>query len=181
MLAPAHAVRTVPEADTLTAAWLHEPMDSRYRAFPEEKFPGIIIKRFGKGVSVYIASTFGELYYDKGYPEMRKIFNAAAGAFSPEFVSIDAPGNVEAVLRYQEKEDRDVLHLINTTGDGVRPNEITMPVYGIKITVGAEIVKGRINLLYSGKLIDMKVTAEKTVLTLDMTEGYEAVVFSINK
>jgi len=164
-------------ADAKTLSTALEPMASVYTALPESGYPGIAEHVYGKGKSVYIAGALGLAYAERALPDYAKIVeNIVRGAIKPA-LETDAPRSVEAVLRKQN--GRYVLHLINLTGEMMRPMQRILPLSDIKVTLRAEGVRS-VGTLRGGKLRDLEIGEKKVSFTLSKLADYEAVVFDLD-
>ncbi len=139
--APTLAARVVPSSMAEVVSTYLELMPGGYVALPTEGYPGMIINRYGKGLSFYIAGTIGEYYGEKSHPSLRQLVENIVCKLSSRILSTDAMCSVEFVLRSQEIDDarkRYILHVINMTGDMGRPLERIAPLFNVNVTVNLD-------------------------------------------
>jgi hypothetical protein len=110
-----------------------EPMNSVYTALPKRGHPGMVLNKYGKGTSLFIAGTFGVCYADRAHADYAQIIKNMISQFTEPVVEIESVGLVEAVLRHQK--GRLLLHLINLTGEMTRPFNSIVPLSSIKLKV----------------------------------------------
>ncbi|HOP10536.1 MAG TPA: beta-galactosidase trimerization domain-containing protein [Oscillospiraceae bacterium] len=179
MPSPQLAVRCELAGDAVTLSTALEPLISVYIALPETGYPGIVEHTCGKGRSVYISGALGKAYSERSLPPYAKIVeNIARRAAKPVFET-DAPRSVEAVLRRQ-KNGRYILHMINLTGEMIRPMTKILPLENIKVTVKIKGVK-TVKALRGGKLRDLEIGEKKVSFSLPKLNDFEIVVFEPKK
>jgi len=164
--------------DTETLSTALELMASVYTALPQSGYPGIVEHACGKGKSIYISGALGLAYAERSLPEYAKIVgNIVKGAVKP-MLETDAPRSVEAVLRKQN--GRYILHMINLTGEMIRPMTQILPLYDIKVTLRVKDIKS-VKTLRGGKLKDLEIGENKATFTLSKLTDYEVMVFTLKK
>jgi len=167
-------VQAIGKAQVL--ARFHEAMACLYGALPEPKNPAIVLNEYGKGRSLYLAGTFGETANSYAHAEYRTIAGNAARLFSRAPVSIgDPPGTVEVVARQQS--GRLLVHLVNYTGDPIRPFTRIAPLRNLELRVPDGQRFRRVHTLAGQR--DLKSKLKGDILTVKLPElrEYEIVVF----
>jgi hypothetical protein len=102
-------------------------------------YPSITLNRFGKGKAVYIAGDIFGSYTVRNNWNLKNIFgNLVDMVISEALITLDAPGNVEVVLKKQE--DRTMVHLINHVGERsmkgtIAYTENIIPIFNIGVRV----------------------------------------------
>jgi hypothetical protein len=168
------------KVETTTAKMLaifHEPMYAQYRPLSAETTPAVVVNIFGKGRAVYLAGTFGEQYRDYGTPaHIRLIANAVSWLSKPLLRVENAPQTLEVVLREQENRARQLIHLVNFSGEMKRPFEHIIPCRDVRINLqtGREICSVR--ALQAE--VDILFQKEKDSLnfTVPLVDAYEVIV-----
>lgn len=165
-------------AKTLSTAL--EPMKSVYTAQPVSGYPGIVENRYGRGKSVYIAGALGLAYAERALPEYAKIVESIARSAAKPIFETDAPRSVETVLRIQRQKGRYLLHIVNLTGEMIRPMTRIIPLENIKMTLKITGVKSA-KTLRGGKLQDLEIGEKRVSFTLSELSEYEVIVFELKK
>ncbi len=141
VLSPFQAVSAAPDAEVV--AWMR-PL----RSGIQERFPGIVLSRHGKGRVVYLAPRLGEIYARYPFPVWRRILERAVreATATPPPVEVLAPLSVTLYVWEQAAENRWIIHLINDLDQTGRPRgrmaEGTNPLYGSQPREGAIPVEG---------------------------------------
>ncbi|NSW91560.1 MAG: beta-galactosidase trimerization domain-containing protein [Firmicutes bacterium] len=173
-----YAIRFIPAKGVVKLAEALEPMKGRYEPLPGLSYPCIVHARYGDGESVYISGTIGEIYNAKTNPDHRKLIENIINKLSVPLIITDAPGSVEMVLRYQEDKDRYILHIINMTGEMVRPIERVIPLNNVEITLNLadiQAVKANLKEVKSLKCI----TAGKTAIDIPFSRKNGLIKFTV--
>lgn len=171
---PLLSVKCVPDDGSVTVSTSLVPMSSVYTVLPTAGFPGIILNRYGKGNSVYMAGTFGVCYSDRSHPDYAEIVKNIVLKYSTPVVESDCLGSVEMVLRQQQ--GRYILHLINLTGEMTRPIKRVVPLTDIKITVHLEHEPLPPNTAQGEKLKEIRLGKNEVSFILSGLTDYEVVV-----
>ena len=170
---PRLSVRCEFAGDTETVSTALEPMTSVYTALPESGYPGIVEHVYGKGRSIYITGALGLAYAERALPDYAKIVINIANRAAKPALETDAPRSVEAVLRKQK--GRYILHLINLTGEMIRPMTEILPLENISVSLNVKGVNS-VKTLRGGKLQEIE-TGDKVKFTLSELTDYEVVIF----
>jgi hypothetical protein len=102
-------------------------------------YPSITMNRFGKGKAVYISGDIFGAYTVRNNWNLKNMFGNLVDMVLPEtLINIDAPDNVEVVLKKQE--NRTLVHLINHCGERSFNNTIAyteniIPIFNIDVRV----------------------------------------------
>ncbi|HNX14483.1 MAG TPA: beta-galactosidase trimerization domain-containing protein [Oscillospiraceae bacterium] len=166
----------VEDAKTLSTAL--ELMSSVYTALPKAGYPGIVEHVYGKGRSIYVSGALGLAYAERALPDYAKIIRNIAKRAAKPILETDAPRSVETVLRNQN--GRYILHMVNLTGEMIRPTTQILPLSDIKVTLRVKDVKS-VKTLRGGKLQGLEIGDKKTSFTLTKLADYEVVVFELKK
>jgi hypothetical protein len=173
------ATNVVPAKEAEVLGWNLEPMQSRYVALPQNKFPGIIVNSYGNGTSIYISGTAGEFFHSRTVVDYRILFNNIVKSYTRPVVETDAPASVDMVLRYQEDSKRYVLHVINMTGEMIRPIERILPVRDVKVSINIDRPISRVKWLNKDIDIDTNIMDDRVEFTIPEVTEYE--LFSIEE
>ena len=130
---PDLSVKTVALSGADVKAYAREALGGRYVDLVREKYPSIISNKYGKGESLYISGAVGEFFDTHANSDWRKIIANAVEEMSPSQIATNAPGSVEISLR--KKGNKYIMHLINLTGEMVRPIERIIPISDVEFSV----------------------------------------------
>lgn len=120
--APAFGLEVKPRGKALVLARFLKPLAGRYDSMflPPQDMPAIVLNRYGKGLSLFLAGTFGEMAASYNPPELTSMLAGAANLWAHQPVRLEgAFGNVEVAVRRQAQ--RLIVHLVNYAGLGPRP------------------------------------------------------------
>ena len=133
--APHYCIYAVPEANAESHLRFREKMKSVYADIPPElPYPFIIKNRYGKGESIYIAGTVGQLYHDFQLIPCKRIAGNVLDDLTWRDVTVES--EVESVnVELREKDGRWILHLINYTGGMARPIDGVVTLRDVNITI----------------------------------------------
>jgi hypothetical protein len=174
---PELAVNTTSNKEGEVVGWYLEPMKSRYVELPDKKYPGIVINKFGQGTSIYISGAVGEFFHSKTIVDYRILISNIVEEFTKSVVGTDAPACVDIVLRYQPEEDRHVVHVINMTGEMIRPIERIIPVRDVKVSVTLDKAIGKVKWINKNAELEVDIKDGKVEFIIPEIGEYE--VFSI--
>lgn len=134
---PSPPFRMLCEATTGTGlGFYRERLPARYQPLPRlSKHPAIVENGVGRGRSVYFAGNLEEAYLEFHFEEHERLMAAPIRRWVAPLVVTDAPSTVEVVLRRLAKRRRLVVHLINYTGEMVRPLRSILPVRNVRVTL----------------------------------------------
>lgn len=116
------------------------PMASRYIELTRPFSPAMVLNRYGKGRSLYLAGTFGEMMAAHNPPVYQQLLENALKLFVKQPVSLEgALGNVEMIIRRQSavpgRKARRLVHLVNHAGLLPRPYRKIYPQNGLKLRI----------------------------------------------
>lgn len=153
------------------------PMNGGYDLFPEESFPSISLRRYGKGTVIYIAGNFGQTYM-KYYPDaFKKLTDNLIDSHIKR--SVDVRGlfeSVEIEERVQQEKRRRLLHFVNYTGCMQRPINRIIPCRNVEVAVKDERTVDRVYSLYDRKDIKFEQKDGTVRFALDEIREYELAV-----
>jgi len=173
--APTAGLDVVPGEEAAVLARFHEPMASRYQAMSPLGLPAVVLNRFGKGASLYLAGTFGELMSSHNPIEYRRLLASAAGAFADSPARLEGGlGNVELAVRRRGR--RRIVHLVNYAGVPPRPFERISPQRGLRLIVRSADAFTSARALRSGENCRLTTAGEETIVMLPEVHAYEVVV-----
>ncbi len=114
-------------------------------------YPSITINQFGKGKAVYISGDIFGAYTVRNNWNLKNLFRNLVNMVLPEtLITIDAPDNVEVVLKKQE--NRTLVHLINHNGERsynqtIEYTENIIPVFNIGVKVKVDTLPSSVKLM----------------------------------
>lgn len=168
-------LRCAYAGDARVLASSYEPMESRYGAFNEKKYPCITVRKAGLGTAVYIAGGIGQTYLDYGIPEMEEAVRALVRRLTPGDLQVErAFPSVEVELRLQPGRNRRLIHFANHTGAMRRPIGELIPCRGIRVSLKAEKPVRRVRSLFRPKEIPFVREGDWIRFSVDV-EDYELV------
>lgn len=154
-------------------------MPSTYAVIPEERFPAVTVKKYGKGKAVYVAGDFLESTMQRNVLDFTEIFGRFCEAYARPVVISEHEGLYEVVLR--RLEDCFALHIINITSPVERPVKKTVPLYDIPFSLdlsgfGLNIDNAKLKTLRGGSLNGIRTEENKVTFRLDALKDYEVVI-----
>ena len=162
---------------TKVIAWMYEPMEGSYAAFPTEKYPSVVISQYGKGRSIYISGAIGETYYNYGLNDIKRLMK--------NIISFSAQGRVhvenifetvEVELREQPEKNRLLVHFVNFTGVMRRPIDHVIPCKDIKVSLKSGKKVDRIFTLYNKRELSFDVSDGTIRFNVPRVDEYEVAV-----
>jgi hypothetical protein len=134
---PSPSFRLLCASTTGTSLALYrERMPARYQPLPRlSTHPSIVENRVGEGRSIWFAGTIEEACQEFHFVEHELLMTAPVRRWVEPLVLTDAPSTVEVSLRRQVKRRRLMVHLVNYTGEMVRPLRKILPVRDVKLTL----------------------------------------------
>ena len=164
--------------DSQAVLFFTKPLAGRYDGLPEVSTdPALLTRRFGKGMSAYFSGDLGASIIGFHVAELLQLVGNAARDMSRRPVTVEhAPGSVEVVLRTQNEGRRQLVHLVNFTGEMTRPIRAVVPVRDVAITLPGEY--GRAYALYhpEQKIRIVNTTTGDSRVVLPRLDEYEVVV-----
>ncbi|MBU0713852.1 MAG: beta-galactosidase trimerization domain-containing protein [Verrucomicrobia bacterium] len=157
----------------------HEKMPRRYAALPPVSAnPAVVIHKFGKGLSMFIPSSVGDLSLKFRFPDIRLLLKNAACLLAPPPVTVVGGDEfVETTLRCGAN-GAVVAHLINWAS-GERPASRAIPLgpLGVNIRLPAGFVKPRVARLAMAKR-EVRVTVKGRIASfvLPRLDEYEMAI-----
>lgn len=139
--APSFGVAVTPCVTAHVLARFLKPLPGRYVELTAPDRPAVVLNRFGRGASLYLAGTFGEQFATHSPPEYRRLFANAVRHFTTNSLALEgALGNVELVVRRQKRgrKERLIIHLINYAGLPQRPFEQVYPQRRLNLRIRNE-------------------------------------------
>lgn len=147
-------------------AFYRERLPARYQPLPRlSKHPAIVENQAGQGRSIYFAGNIEEAYLEFHFTEHERLMAAPIRQWVAPLVLTDAPATVEVSLRYQEKRRRLMVHLVNYTGEMVRPFRRILPVRDVKIA-----------LPWIGRVASAKTLAAGKPLRYSLKNGFSILI-----
>ncbi|MFA5814301.1 MAG: alpha-L-fucosidase [Bacteroidales bacterium] len=120
-------------------------------------YPSITVNRYGKGKAVYISGDIFGAYTERNNWNLKNMFRNLVDMALPEtLISIDAPDNVEVVLKKQE--NRTLVHLINHNGERSFNNTIAyteniIPIFNIGVKVKVNTPPSSVKLMPENQVL----------------------------
>ncbi len=173
--APAYGLDVEVCGPAKVIARFHQPQGGRYTDPTPPDQPAIIANRFGKGRSLYLAGTFGEMCYVHALVEYRRLIANAVRSLTKPGVELEKGlGNVEVVVRRQGK--RLLVHLVNYAGILPRPFERVAPQQGLQLRIPTEYGVRSARALMAGKECAIESGPPNTTINLPTLDLYELIV-----
>jgi len=135
-----------------------------------------MVNPFGKGHVVYVAGTWGDTAWQMRFPDYHRFIANTVAAFSRPRLKVEhVPGSVEVTLRRSLDRRLEVIHLVNFSGDMIRPMRSITPCRNIELTLKnagrVTAVKG----LVSGRCLTFEVRGRTLHLRVPRLKEYEIV------
>lgn len=177
---PERVVRYEYEPDVTVLMDSSVNMPSRYAMIPEERFPAVTMRQYGRGRAYYLAADFLESTLSRNVLDFTEIFARFCEACSRPVVVSDDAGLYEVVLR--RLEDCYALHIVNVTGPVERPFNRFVPLYDLHFTVelsdfGLKVDGSCPKALRGGVLKNVRCDGTRVSFTLDVLRNYDVVIF----
>jgi len=140
-----------------------ERLVGRYDGMPEKpREPAVMLRRYGKGKALYVAGTWGDTAWQMRFPEYyRFISNAVLTFVRPRLEIGNAPDTLEVTLRRNREKGLYLLHLVNFSGDMIRPMRTIRPCRNIDIRIRNVPKVRRVGTVVSGGGRALKFRTEK--------------------
>ncbi len=140
--------------------------------------PAMVERRFGKGRVVYFPGDMGNGIQNFHLGEFYDLLSQAVRRMAPSPVVLEnAPASIEMVLRSQQDGKRLLLHLINFTGEMVRPIRRIVPLQNLRISMQSSGGKHSIRSLMGSEVLQAKsVTKDRMTFVLPLLKEYEVIV-----
>ncbi|MBI4890205.1 MAG: beta-galactosidase trimerization domain-containing protein [Acidobacteria bacterium] len=177
LAAPTWHARVRPNGGTVALRFT-EPLKGRYDGIPKDSSePALVANKVGSGTAVYFAGDLGAMAAGFHLPEyFRIVANAARRLSAPPFQLESVPGSVEVVWR--EQPGRNMLHLVNFTGEMTRPITQVVPLRDVRVTLPAPASYRRVHTLVEPRELPVTRTANGDLqVTLPRAAEYEVLVF----
>jgi len=158
-----------------TVARVMNPIGRVYRA-PQgvSDCPALLCREDGPSRRVYIPGLVGAMYGDYQMQDhqqwMADAVRWAHGGTPP--LTAQAPGSVQIELWQQP--GRQIAHLVNATGDGVRPIAETVPVHGIELSIAGPVPQRVFRV--SGEPLEWQHDEGQTTIGVPRLEFYDLVI-----
>lgn len=141
--APYYSMYVEPNAHAEKHLTFREKMSSVYADVPDPlPYPVLVKNRYGRGRSVYIAGTIGQMYHDFHLiPYTRLAANVLDDLTGRDVVVHAEVDSVQVELR--EKDDVWLLHVINYTGGMARPIDGVITLRDVRIELHRDAATAR--------------------------------------
>ncbi len=153
------------------------PLKGRYVDLVKETYPSVIYNKYGKGESIYFSGAIGEFFDKYANIDIKKLVVNAVNKFSKADITTDAPGSVEVSLR--KKDNKYIIHLINLTGEMIRPIERIIPIHNIKISLNNKSEIKSVKTLRSKEQLRFETKNEITEINLPVLSNHEIIVVEV--
>ncbi|MCC6861920.1 MAG: beta-galactosidase trimerization domain-containing protein [Bryobacterales bacterium] len=155
-----------------------EPLAGPYDGIPPlSPDPALTLHTFGKGYALYCAGDLGAAIQSFRFPEFLALVENAARVMAPPSLWVEnAPSSVELVHRSQPGERREIVHLVNFTGEMVRPIRKTLPLSNLCLVLRGGPVRKAFTLVRPRNLEAQPGPGGVIRLNLPTVDEYEVVV-----
>ena len=154
--------------------YARKPLGGRYVDLAKETYPSVVYNKYGQGESIYFSGAIGEFFDKYANPDWKKLVLNSVNKFSDaEFVT-NAPGSVEVSLR--KKENKNIIHLVNLTGEMVRPIERIIELNHIDFTLKTDIKVTSVKTLRGKESLNFKQDGSIVKFTLPYLKNHEIIV-----
>lgn len=164
--------------NAVVAAVFMAPVGQSYAVLQgETDYPAVLAAEYGKGRVVYFPALMGQFYERFKIADIEDLMAGAVNwaRKSPPMLETDAPATVEIEVREQKERHRDLIHLINVTGDMQRPLREIVPVRDIHLRLRTRSPK-RVYRLSDRKPLKFRVSKGVVEFVVDSLVFYDVVV-----
>lgn len=144
-------------------------------------YPAITVNRYGKGLAAYISGDIFTSCTVRNNWNLKNMFGNLVEMVLPEtLIAIDAPDNVEVVLKKQDKKT--MVHLINHYGERSMSNTIAyteniIPIFNIGIRVKLNAPPSSVKLMPENQVLSWIQLNDNTIsFTVPKLNVYSIVV-----
>lgn len=169
---PLLSLKVKPASDAEVIGVAREPMQGRYLDIEKKVYPSVIYNKYGKGESIYFSGTVGEFFDKYANTDWKKIITNTVNKLSSAVLETNAPGSVEVSLR--KKNNKYMIHLVNLTGEMIRPIERIIPVHDIEISLRGISAKS-VKTLRSKEELSFE-NGDKLKIKLPVLNNHEIIV-----
>ncbi len=156
-----------------------KPLAGSYELPPElNGDPAITVHRVGRGTAWYCAGDLGNAIQSYHFPELLAIVTNAVREMAPRSIEVsNVPSSVEVVHRSQPGQGREIVHLLNYTGEMTRPMQRVLPLENVRITLGpGKSVSRAATLVRPGQLALTKDASGRIVCVVPRVDEFETIV-----
>ncbi len=171
---PLLSVKNEVEDTAEILGYARMPLKGRYVDLVKDTYPSVIYNKYGKGESIYFSGAVGEFFDKYANTDIKKLVVNAVNKFSKADITTDAPGSVEVSLR--KKDNKYIIHLINLTGEMIRPIERIIPLYNVNFTINKDIKIKSIETLRGKEILNYNICDGKLCFTLSKLNEHEIIV-----
>lgn len=171
---PLLSVKNEYTDSTEVIGYARMPLKGRYVDLVKETYPSVVYNKYGKGESIYFSGAVGEFFDKYANTDIKKLVVNAVNKFSSALIETDAPGSVEISLR--KKDNKYMIHLINLTGEMIRPIERIIPLNNVKFTINDDIKVKSVKTLRTGETLAFNNECGKVEFTLPLLNNHEIIV-----
>ncbi len=163
-------------------ARFHAPLRGRYTELTQKISPAICFNKFGKGKAIYLAGSFGEMYFEYSPPEYRKLIMAMLNKILKPQIEIEGvPPSLEVVIRRKNDTNYLLLHLVNYTNGMTRPIDKIVPIFNLRIRLRIACRVKNVFLVGSKLKIEFKQKGNSVEFIIPKISEYGVVGLEMNK
>ncbi len=154
--------------------YARKPLEGRYVDLVKETYPSVVYHKYGKGESIYFSGAVGEFFDKYANPDWKKLVINSVNKFSDAEIITDAPGSVEVSLR--KKDNKYMIHLVNLTGEMIRPIERIIELNTISFTLNMDFNVKSVKTLRGNENLKFEQNGNTVTFILPRLKNHEIIV-----
>ncbi len=155
------------------------PLKGRYDGVPGlSDDPAFLVNAFGRGRAIYYSGDIGTCLQQFHLPEHFRLLGNVVAAEAPSPIRIEeTPGYLDVVWRSQDNGRRDLIHLLNFTGEMARPMSRIVPLRDVPVSFSGFGAAARVFTLKRPRTLTPRKAADGSwQVVIPVLDEYEVIV-----